>query len=68
MQKRVPTLAEDRREDNPANLYWPYVVSKVGRIRITRSGTYTAALQPSDIPIGQKVGITLVFLRLVPVR
>jgi alpha-L-fucosidase len=67
-QKLDAIVADDRREDNPSNPYWPYVVSKMGRIGIDRSGKYTAALKPSDFPAGQKFGITLVSLRLVPAK
>ena len=67
-QKLDAVIADDRREDNPSNPYWPYVVSKMGRISVDRSGKYIASLKPSEIPTGQKFGITLVSLRLVPAK
>jgi len=65
-QKLAGTLADNGREDNPSNPYWPYVISKLGRIRVGKSATYTASIKPADIPAEQKFGITLVSLRLVP--
>src|SRR5262249_9777144 len=60
------TVAEDRKEINPANPYWPYVVTKVGSVHIDKTGTYTLSLKPESIPDGQKFGLTVVSVRLTP--
>ena len=67
-QKLDATLANDGPEQNPANPYWPYVISKLGRIHVDKSGSYTAAIRPTDIPAGQTLGLTVVSLRLIPVK
>jgi alpha-L-fucosidase len=61
-------IADNGRLDNPANPYWPYVISNLGHIQIAKAGKYTASLQPEDIPSGQKFGLALVSVRLVPVK
>jgi alpha-L-fucosidase len=61
-------ISDNGKEDNPSNPYWPYVISKIGRIRVDKAGKYTASVKPQDIPAGQKYGLTLVSLRLVPVK
>ncbi len=67
-QPLAGAIADNGKEDNPSNPYWPYVVSKMGRIQVDKAGKYTATLKPQDIPAGQKFGLTLVSLRLVPVK
>jgi len=61
-------IADNGRLDNPANPYWPYVISKLGRIQIAKTGKYSLSLKPEDIPSGQKYGLALVSVRLVPVK
>jgi len=65
-QELAAVVADDGREQNAANPYWPYVISKVGRVRLEKVGTYTLSLKPEDIPASQKYGLTLVTVRLVP--
>jgi alpha-L-fucosidase len=67
-QKLSAVVADDGKLDNPSNPYWPYVVSKMGRIRIGRSGEYRLSLKIKDIPAGQTYGLTLVSVHLVPTR
>jgi len=54
--------------DNPENPYWPYVISKMGKIKLDQPGSYTLSLTADDIPAGQKYGLTLVELRLMPAK
>ena len=62
------TVADNGKEVNPANPYWPYVVTKLGRVKLDKSGSYTLTLKPESIPDGQKYGLTLVDIRMVPVK
>ncbi len=52
--------------DNPSNPYWPYVESDFGSVRIARPGTYRLELEPEAIEARQKLGLTLVSVRLQP--
>jgi hypothetical protein len=56
------------REINPANPYWPYVVSNIGRLNIPKSGEHRLSLKALEIPTGQRFGLTVVSVRLVPVK
>ena len=56
------------KEVDPANPYWPYVISRVGRLRVERPGRYGLALKPQTIRSEKRLGLTLVSVRLVPVR
>lgn len=67
-RKLSAVVADNGKEDNPSNPYWPYVISKMGRVRLEKSGEYTLSLKPDDIPAGQKFGLTLVSIRLVPAK
>ena len=67
-QKLSAVVADDGKLENPANPYWPYVISKIGRVEVSRSGKYTVSLKPDEIPSGEKYGLTLVSVRLVPTR
>ena len=67
-QKLTHAIGDDGRLDNPANPYWPYVISKMGRVQVAKSGKYTLTLKPEEIPAGQKYGLTLVSVRLAPVK
>ena len=57
----------DGREENPSDNYWPYVRSKVGRVKIDKAGKYHLDLKPESIETQRKLGLTLVSVRLVPV-
>nr|MDQ2899592.1 alpha-L-fucosidase [Acidobacteriota bacterium] len=61
-------VADNGKEENPSNPYWPYVVSRFGRVRIDKPGTYRAGIRVSAVPDGQKFGLTLVSLRLIPAK
>ncbi|HUI57752.1 MAG TPA: alpha-L-fucosidase [Bryobacteraceae bacterium] len=67
-QELSAVIADNGKEDNPTNPYWPYVISKLGRTRLDRPGKVAASLRPDDIPAGQKFGLTLVAVRLVPAK
>jgi hypothetical protein len=66
-QKLSAVVTDDGKLDNPSNPYWPYVNSKVGRVRIEKSGKYDLSLKLEEIPAGQVYGLTLVSVRLLPV-
>jgi len=67
-QKLSTVVADNGKEDNPANPYWPYVISRIGNVQLDKAGKYSMALKPQDIPEGQKFGLTLVAVRLVPAK
>ena len=67
-QKLSAVVADNGRLDNPSNPYWPYVVSKMGRVRIDKSGKYNLSLKAEDIPPGQMYGLALVSIRLAPAK
>jgi alpha-L-fucosidase len=67
-QKLSTVVADNGKEDNPANPYWPYVISRIGSVQLDKAGKYSLALKPQDIPEGQKFGLTLVAVRLVPAK
>ena len=65
--KDIPgVVANDGHFDNPSNPYWPYVISKFGRVEITKSGEYTLTLKPETILNEKPFGLTLVYLKLTP--
>jgi alpha-L-fucosidase len=66
--KLAGVVADNGKEDNPSNPYWPYVISKIGRVQISKSGEYSGTLTVDGIPAGQKFGLTLVSIRLVPAK
>ena len=66
-QQIKAVVANNGKEENPSNAYWPYVVSKLGRLKVDKAGKYHLSLKPESIPTTQKFGITLVSVRLVPV-
>ncbi len=67
-QKLSTVLIDNGKEDNPANPYWPYVISRLGSVQLNKAGKYSIALRPQAIPEGQKYGLTLVSVRLVPAK
>jgi alpha-L-fucosidase len=66
-QQIKAAVENNGKEENPSNAYWPYVLSKAGRVKIDKAGKYHLSLKPESIPSTQKFGITLVSVRLVPV-
>jgi len=67
-QKVEGIIAEQGKEENPFNPYWKYVISKVGRVTIDKPGKYTLNLKPEQIQAAKKLGLTLVSVKLVPVK
>jgi alpha-L-fucosidase len=67
-QKLSATVADNGKQDNPSNPYWPYVISKIGRVQVGKSGKFSASLKTDKFPEGQRYGLTLVSVRLVPVQ
>jgi alpha-L-fucosidase len=65
-QRLKATIEDNGKEENPANLYWPYVISKAGRITIDKSGKYSLSFKPETIKADKKLGLTLVSVKLVP--
>ena len=61
-------VADNGALENPSNPYWPYVISKMGRVRFNKRGTYNLSVKPEDFPAGQVYGLTLVSIRLLPVK
>ena len=61
-------VADNGKEVNPANPYWPYVVTKLGRVKLDKTGSYALSLKTDAIPDGQKYGLTLVAVRMAPVK
>jgi hypothetical protein len=61
-------VSDNGNQENPSNPYWPYVISRIGRVDVSKSGKYSASLKLDQVPAGQKFGVTLVSIRLVPVR
>ena len=59
-------VERDGKEVDPANPYWPYVVSRLGRLRVDRAGKYGLSLKPQTLRSDKKLGLTLVSVRLVP--
>jgi len=66
-QKLKATVEDNGKEENPANPYWPYVVSKAGRVTIDKAGRYSLSLKPESINADKKLGLTLVSVKLVRV-
>jgi hypothetical protein len=56
----------DGKEGDPANPYWPYVLSNLGRLRVEKAGRVVLALKPQSLRSDKKLGLTLVNVRLVP--
>lgn len=66
-QKVSGTINRDSVEQDPTSPYWKHVVSNIGRVKIDKPGQYTLNLKPEKIEAAQKLGLTLVSIRLVPV-
>lgn len=62
------TIANDGKEINPSNPYWPYVVSKIGQVKIENTGAVNVSLKATEVPAGQKWGLTVVAVRLIPAK
>ncbi len=66
-QKVTGTVNRDKVEEDPTSPYWKHVVSTIGRVKIDKAGAYTLNLKPEKIESAQKLGLTLVSVKLVPV-
>jgi len=67
-QKLQGIVNNDGKRENPANPYWKYVVSKIGRVTFDKAGKYNLTLTPQSIRAEKKLGLTLVSVELIPVR
>ncbi len=67
-QRLKDVVDNDGKEQNPANPYWPYVVSKMGRVRFDKPGTHSLSLKPETIRADKKLGLTLVAVKLIPAQ
>jgi alpha-L-fucosidase len=67
-QKLEGTVENNGKEIPPANPYWPYVISKMGRVTIDKAGKYSLSLKVDMIRAEKKLGLTLVSVKLVPAR
>ena len=61
-------IDDNGKEENPANPYWKYVISKVGRVTINKAGQYSLTLKPETIRAEKKLGLTLVSVKLIPAQ
>ena len=59
-------VSNDGKEENPSDAYWPYVVSKIGSLKIGKAGKYHLELKPQEIQSLRKFGLTLVSVKLLP--
>jgi alpha-L-fucosidase len=66
-QKLKGVIDNDGKEENPANPYWKYVISKMGQVSIEKPGRYGVSLQPERIKSEKQLGLTLVSVKLIPV-
>jgi len=67
-QKLKGQVDNNGKQENPANPYWKYVISKIGQVRIDKAGKYTLNLKPETIRAEKKLGLTLVSVELRPVQ
>ncbi|HKC66072.1 MAG TPA: alpha-L-fucosidase [Pyrinomonadaceae bacterium] len=67
-QKLRGTVENNGKEENPANPYWKYVVSRMGRVTLDKPGKYNLTLKPETIRAEKKLGLTLVSVKLIPVQ
>lgn len=61
-------VSKDGHLENASNPYWPYVASRLGRVEIPRSGTYQLSLKPETIESAKHFGLTLVYVKLTPMK
>jgi alpha-L-fucosidase len=65
-QKLKAVIDDDGKQENPANPYWKYVISKIGQVKIDKTGSFTLNLKPETIQAEKKLGLTLVAVKLIP--
>jgi hypothetical protein len=68
VKKQNATIENNGKEENPANPYWKYVISKIGRVKIDKTGSLNLSLKPETIQAEKKLGLTLVAVKLIPVK
>jgi alpha-L-fucosidase len=65
--QKVPGVVEaQEKRVPPHNPYWPYAVTKLGRVTLAKAGLHKASLVPESIVADKKLGLTLVSVELVP--
>lgn len=67
-QKLKGQVDNNGKEENPANPYWKYVISRIGRVTIDKAGRYKLNLRPETIRAEKKLGLTLVSVKLIPAQ
>lgn len=67
-QKLKGKIDDNGKEVNPANPYWKYVISKIGQVKIDKTGSFNLSLKPETIQAEKKLGLTLVSVKLVPTQ
>jgi alpha-L-fucosidase len=67
-QNLESTIEDNGREEDTTNPYWPYIVSKAGRITVDKPGKFNLSLKPISIIANKKLGLTLVSVKLIPVE
>lgn len=67
-QKLKATIEDNGKEENPANPYWKYVISRIGKVTIDKPGNFSLSLKPEIIRAEKKLGLTLVSVKLIPVK
>jgi hypothetical protein len=65
-QQIKAVVVNNGKEESASNAYWPYVLSKLGRLKFDKAGKYHFQFKPESMPAAQKFGITVVSVRLVP--
>jgi alpha-L-fucosidase len=67
-QKLKAKIEDQGKQENPANPYWKYVISKIGQVTIDKTGSFNLSLKPETIEAEKKLGLTLVAVKLIPVK
>jgi alpha-L-fucosidase len=67
-QKLKATVEDNGKQENPANPYWKYVISRIGTVKIDKTGSFNLSLKPETIQSAKKLGLTLVAVKLIPVK
>ena len=67
-QKLKGQVNDNGKQENPANPYWKYVISKIGRVTIDKAGSYKLNLRPETIRAEKKLGLTFVSVKLIPAQ
>jgi alpha-L-fucosidase len=67
-QKINAIVEKNGKEENPANPYWPYVISKMGQVTVDKAGKYHLSLKPETIKAEKRHGLTLVAVKLLPAK